>query len=732
MTDLPPPPRRPGLAVTSSLHAAVFAVVAVVGPAVPSSWFALTLWPLVALHLTLALLAVLPREPLRTHVWAALAIYSLAWLLGLLVVIANSAVYVAEIYGGLGQAVAGALACIAGLVVLFTVPIAAWGLSVARPSWLWRRRAALAAGALAVLGMLASCSLRSSGALRPVAATSSERFQQAVEPLARAHPGTPSGQSPRSLLQAAPLRCARPLAQGASLLVFARDRQDQPLSRCLQTSDQASLIPALAQLLEEQVSPAAPVKLDLVRGTHELPRLHPLLDAMTLRPALDGVCAKDLCLAPWQLVAFDAFTTNHPMDSMRDASFGVSLPSIASALGGDANATLTRIATTSWVLDEHALRPLLRGRPTERVLDDGAIDQAVAEAGRHILAAERPNGTFRYTLDPFDGRTEERMVSMRRQAGTVFALCELLPKEQVAEPAARALGLLASYEQRHGALRMLGERQDIAEIGPSALPLIAFTACRDAVGPRYDALIAGMTRFLLTLQRDNGAFYPEFELATGKPRGEFESLYAGGQAMLGLILAEQIVRDHPGPQWPDAKALHDGIERGMRYYGNDYWPRALRSLFYLEENWHCLAARAALRSHRHDDYERFCLDYAHFKTRWILGDEASPEHVGGYSLSDIFPPHAAVTAGFGEVMSAAIEIEHARGMDLGPDQAILRSALSWLIRQQWTPETCFACAANGEALGGFSEHTGSPKIRIDYVQHAMAALGHGKQALALR
>jgi hypothetical protein len=314
----------------------------------------------------------------------------------------------------------------------------------------------------------------------------------------------------------------------------------------------------------------------------------------------------------------------------------------------------------------------------------------------------------------------------------VFALCELLPAHQVEEPAARALGLLASFEQRHGQLRMLGERQDVAEIGPSALPLIAFTACRSAVGPRYDALIAGMTRFLLTLQRPNGAFYPEFEFASGKPRGEFESLYAGGQAMLGLILAEQIVHAHPDPRWPDEKALHDGIERGMHYYGNDYWPRPLRSLFYIEENWHCLAARAALRSHRNDDYEQFCLDYAHFKTRWILGDEASPEHVGGYSMSDVFPPQGAVTAGFGEVMAAALEIEHAHGMDLRRDQATLRSVLSWLIRQQWTAQTCFACGAHGEAIGGFSEHAGSPRIRIDFVQHAMAALGHGKQALALR
>jgi hypothetical protein len=733
MTDrlAPASPRRPGLAITSFLHALVFATVAVVGPTVPSSWFGLTIWPLVALHLALAILALVPREPLRTQVWSALSLYSLLWLVALSWVTATSALYIAEIYGGLGEAIAGALACIWGLVVLFTLPVAAWGLATARARWPWPWKVALAASTLVLL--LASCSLGGHGTLQPVLGASSEQLARALEPLARAHPGTPPGQAPRSILQLAPLRCSQPPADQLTLLVSGRDRSDRPMSACLQTSeDLGGLARQLEHLLREQLSPDAPVKLDLVRGTRELPRIHPLLDALALRPALDGACAEGRCFAPWQLVALDAFTTNHPMTSMRDASFGASLPSLGRALGASEDTPLTRIETASWVLDGRKLSPLVRGRPLEAPFDGAALDRAVAAAGAHILAAERRDGTFRYTLDPFHGRTEERMVSMRRQAGTVFALCDLLPAAQVAEPAARALGLLASFEQRHGELRMLGERADVAEIGPSALPLIAFTACRPAVGPRYDALIAGITRFLLTLQRDNGSFFPELEFATGKPRGDFESLYAGGQAMLGLVLAEQIVREHPDPRWPDVKQLHDGIERAMSYYGNDYWPRPLRSLFFLEENWHCLAARAALRSHRNSDYERFCLDYARFKERWILGDEARPEHIGGYSMSDIFPPHAAVTAGFGEVLSAALQIKHAQGMDLGPDQATLRVVLSWLTRQQWTAETCFACGAHGEAIGGFSEHTASPKIRIDYVQHAMAALGQGKRALALR
>ncbi len=35
------------------------------------------------------------------------------------------------------------------------------------------------------------------------------------------------------------------------------------------------------------------------------------------------------------------------------------------------------------------------------------------------------------------------------------------------------------------------------------------------------------------------------------------------------------------------------------------------------------------------------------------------------------------------------------------------------------------------AVGGFSENSASPVIRIDYVPHAMAAIGHGGRELGL-
>jgi len=169
----------------------------------------------------------------------------------------------------------------------------------------------------------------------------------------------------------------------------------------------------------------------------------------------------------------------------------------------------------------------------------------------------------------------------------------------------------------------------------------------------------------------------------------------------------------------------------MNFYAGPYWPRFLRELFFLEENWHCLAARAALAHHRNEAYENFCLDYARFKSRLVLDDKSrvAPELKGGHSLGNIIVPSNTPTAGLGEALAGAMAIKEARGDDLSADRETMRLILEYLLRQQWTPRNCFACTTHRNVLGGFSEAITIPEIRIDYTQHAWAALGHGGRFL---
>jgi hypothetical protein len=235
------------------------------------------------------------------------------------------------------------------------------------------------------------------------------------------------------------------------------------------------------------------------------------------------------------------------------------------------------------------------------------------------------------------------------------------------------------------------------------------------------------------LQRADGSFHDDIKLPDATPEGEEEALFAAGQAILALTLLVEAARVEPGRGFPAPDELRSAVLRAMTHYANDYWPRALRSLFFLEENWHCLAARDALRSHRHDGYEQLCIDYVAFKSRFIFdaGDVEDPALVGGYGVGPLFPLHVTPAAGFAEALSAAITVKRARGLDTREDESLLARVLGFVLAQQWDEAACFACAGGG-AVGGFSESAAATAIRVDYVQHALAALGHGGALLGMR
>lgn len=76
-------------------------------------------------------------------------------------------------------------------------------------------------------------------------------------------------------------------------------------------------------------------------------------------------------------------------------------------------------------------------------------------------------------------------------------------------------------------------------------------------------------------------------------------------------------------------------------------------------------------------------------------------------------------------------IKEVRGESDPADEHRMRLAIRFLLHQQHDPVNCFACTKERSMVGGMGEHSGSPFIRIDYVQHAWAAMGHGGRMLGL-
>ena len=524
----------------------------------------------------------------------------------------------------------------------------------------------------------------------------------------------------------------------ATYLVPDEAGRATPTTRCFQGRTLETAAHGLRSALADGVR--GRIKIDVVTGYQDLEHTVPVVDAMMIRPGLDGVCEFERCLMPWQMVALDTFNANKPIPVIPDLRFGVDpvhlrrllAPPEATGLIPDWYEGLTRIETLSFVTDKDgALHQLRRLRTAGPEVTAENVDKAVHAAERYILSAQGDDGRFEYKMSPFTGLVQYRGFSLARQAGTTLVVCELArDREEAREVATKALAMLASTERKFHDYGMLYYPREKPTkrivLGDTALSAIAFLSCRDLVGDRFDPVIDRLTRFLLAMQRPDGSFYPAYNTEAQDIIVGPDPLYAVGQAIFALTLLEKATLDTPEGKFAGHDRVRTAVEAAMGYIATDYWNNFASDFFFMEENWNCLAARASLGHHRHEGYEQFCLDYVQYKTRLILDelDEVNPDFVGGYGFGNVLAPHNTGSSGFGEAGGAALAIMEVRGMDRSELEAPLKRILAFLLHHQWDDVSCFACSGPHPVVGAFSEHMASPTIRIDFVQHALAGMGH--------
>jgi hypothetical protein len=709
-----------------------------------------------AVHLLTAAAFLWPRcaDSWRARSWAVGSACALSFLLWATWAVATSGVYLSRLYGGLGQGLSAALVAIWGLIAFVVLPPSVWGLCRTRPVWRRLTRASLPTLLVLACALSVSLTLTANAAhtapVHPTEAADEHLWQdlltQRVAPVVsklRVAPEPEDASKGVPLDRRARAKCEQPLDQARTLIVHYVNRAGKGVASCLQSGELAELAESLRQTLRSDAS-RGPILIDRVTGTREPARSPAWLEALSLRPALDGACLDDRCYTPWQLVAQRRFIEHSPLPFLADLKFGVSLLDVAKALLGksrrDAGEAVDVGSLVAWSSQSTALgprgelTPLRRMHPPERAVDRQQVETAAAAFETHILTAQKSDGQFRYTLDPFTGG-ETRQVNLARQAGTLFALCDIGSSSPAVTKAARlGLAFLVKRRLKHDEYWALAQDSSarVVRLGESALPLIALLSCRSRVGDVFDEAITQLSRFLLHLQRKDGSFATDFEWRRKEVVDLGEALYAPGQALLALVLLDNLLAEHPElGHLGDSAQLTDAIQRGMTHVARKHWDVPIYSFFFVEENWNCLTARAALTRHRNDAYERFCLDYAKFKSRLILTKESrvAPEYIGGFGFGNIIPPHNTGAAGFGEALAAAIEVARVRSEDSEEFSSVMHDLVGFLLRQQWTQETCAACSP--AAVGSLSEHLHSPITRIDFAQHAYAAVSHGAQVLGL-
>lgn len=727
---------RASLAAVALVHAVVFAAAARFLPWPLFTVFSVLAGLLAALHLGTAVLALAGARALAS-VWRATSLLSLGFFFYFAYASLGSGLYVNALYQGVGTAILAASVAAFCVGVLFTVPIAWWGLAMT--GGLFRRGSArdaerrgfLIAGLFVLSGFGVAERGNAARGERP-AALPSEVGVDAVAALRGLRPRVRDAE-PMQIFPTAPITCEKAPAafDGATvILTYLGPAPDAPelRTRCLQARELQEAIDAaraeLARAWERGV-----VTIDVVARVRRIPDVGPLLGAVIVRPGVEGACDAQRCLLPWQLFGLDAFTEATNVAALQ-AELGVTAEALRRRLGSSPGSYLGLDALetrTFWLHENGDLEPVRHLRAGPRPLEATEVSAAIADAVGYIAENQEPDGAFRYSVDPFSGQVSNAGFSVPRQAGTTLALCEVASTLRGARaPAQKSLEMLAGLEQVNGEeggiVHPKGSKRR-AGLGPTALTDIAFLACRKHAGRKHDDTIVRLSTTLLSLQRPDGGFSPAWDPATGETVAGKDPLYAAGQAVLALVLWEKSTLPKPA-------GLKEAIDRAMDYYAGPYWDIPLRDFFYLEENWHCLAAKEALESHRHDAYERFCVDYMTMKSRFIQRPESGIDEdlVGAYAFGHVFPPHHTATSGFGEALAAAITIKKARGLPTQEDEETMRHVLAYLLRHQWRADNCSTCTRSLRVVGAFSEHVASPLIRIDFVQHALSALSHGAAA----
>jgi hypothetical protein len=675
----------------------------------------------------------------RYNAWLTLIILAhLTWQ------VASAGVYLSGLYGSLGQGVAIASLAALSAGILLLLPMAWWGLA--------RAGLGLPKGVIktfnrrgqAIAALILSGALYLAGQSVHAEAAGHELLSAASIPDVLAP--TQSGPRERAgaLHELSPASCAShpdqwSLENNVVVLVGKRDALGNAVVVCWQLDSgdwQAELVRRLADVENDGIFALDVVthvqRLDQPSWWGKSPEAQKLLAPFALRAGLDGWCADGHCFAPWQLVARSAFNQFRPIAAIHDLHVGIDLQALdewtRARVPSTSERAHFRIATQSYGLTiDRTLQRLHRLREAPQAQSPATWFSAAKRAQDYITRAQNPDGSFVYLYQPLSGIEDRVSVSLARHAGTTLALCEMGANDrQTRKVIDKALNWLAERTATYGAWKVI-ERAPLAAnagLGEIALPLIALARCRERTSNRHDALIVELASTLLWMQRSDGSFTPRVGRDGEKIEGA-SPLYAEGQSVLALleVMATDLLDES------QRQIAKSALQRTMDYVANEYWQHDLAPFFFMEENWHCLAARRALSLFRHDGYEAFCLDYLAFKSRLIFDEksEVALDSMGAYGFGNLVVPHVTPAAGFVEAAAAGVEIARKRGLDTKQAEDQIAKVVNFVAASQWTEQTCGGCVEPQRAIGGFSESKINPVIRIDFVQHAWSALHYGQK-----
>jgi hypothetical protein len=525
---------------------------------------------------------------------------------------------------------------------------------------------------------------------------------------------------------------------GAAVADAARAMRADPQLAHLPPADAAS-----ARIQVDVVTARAPLgDGDPLFALFQIPGLSAeLADAAPLHPGLDGIGVVDArgvesFLAPGDLVADKLVAKPEPVPLLPDLATGLDRKELAKLMRG---ASWFRFRADTFVERPLATRadgpplPLTHGAPPGPAPTAANLRAAATAGARYLVAHLSPSGRYIYEHELTTGKRtdpDRGAYSIPRHAGATYFLAQVYRATRapwLLEPIQRAARHLETLVASGGCtVDVGGERaacvydpksdRDRASLGSSALTVVALVEYEQATGDgRFRPLAEQLTRWILWMQRDDGSFVHEYDVARARKIDDSVLFYYSGEAALALARMYTLTHDERY-----ARAAERALDWLTGWY--DFF---LGGFFYGEEHWTCIAADTLWPTVDKASYQEFCDGYGAFLREQQPAPGELPEWddlAGAYDDAAPFamPPNTPAGSRTEAMLSA-----YALGVHRGdPDPRIkdqILLAAAYLLRQQIGPDGDFA-AVGGDVDGGMPESPIARTVRIDYVQHTGSAM----------
>ena len=372
---------------------------------------------------------------------------------------------------------------------------------------------------------------------------------------------------------------------------------------------------------------------------------------------------------------------------------------------------------------------LYRGVPLVERVTRRRLLAAIESAGDYLLRMQKPDGSFHYVYNPVADAVEGGY-NVVHHAGVAWALVQAhqaTGQRRFLDGGRRALEWLVARVKTRGELGWI-DHEGRRALGAAALAVAGMLDYRAATKDgQFDAAVERLGRFVLFMQRDDGFFASEYdpEKHQGFWPEDRPPLYAPGEAMVALA---RLARALPDARWQQALVRAADFAAAKR----DAWlaARGLEAVF--PDAW---TLQALDELHALGATRRPHVDYAFFLARIALdeqlgpGDTPWPDHVGAPRTPGQTPSVIACAARC-EGYLAAWRLARRMGVDETAYRRATRLALRFQLRHQYDAVNGYLLPNPARARGGVFASTANLRVRIDAVQHHLAACWGAAQLLA--